>query len=927
MASATAMTPEATQLFALYQEKQDNLAMEFKRALANLTGTSLPSEPRKEIVRDVQDSSSNLSDSEDCSNNDETDGHGDSSSSDEDPPLPPAADPSNPLSPSELARLAKGGRRSRKNESSNLNAKKRSKSTNGVAKKKLEINGITTNGVKNGANGVANLLPNRGNLNSYSGPPLSPGSVMGMKSDGSMVNGDVADNEKKARVRASKMEFKRLDEVYNKAIHDFYLAESSTSPSAKDDKWEEYIFVVRRRFDYQNKFLKSYVDIKSVDLRDVLREVLKDVSGIGLREDKPTIEPSLLFNYLPQLEAELIKERNRTEKEQNKTLIQHLTILTKYIESDYAPTVKRLYPLLQHQEITFDLLWALFLPNTLVHTTCAGSNESRCLKLDWGEQKESLERGKFFQLDCHYIDYDGKTFGKANAVLEIEEFRGARRIDSLGVFPLAYHDEEEKIREKLIERGRKFLSLKGMHYKFYKGLAFFKRKKGVVRLNVHGRVMIDPSTFRRINPNYRMSPVKETLHSSTNSLGNDDDSENENDDDDDYCGGGRDDDEEAEINTPNNNVKSKPNPEAVLKRALLGKPQRSYITGPDGKLNLKLLGGVADMAAAKKKLQENGKVNEKQGLKEDLIPEEMTEEELLLCSPTVLGFSFGDKLWAEFAVDRIMEIEFNNDAFDSLVLPEAQKTIVRALVESHTGNKDSKVTFDDVIKGKGKGLVAVLHGRPGVGKTLTAEGISEFLKRPLYMVGAGELGTDPRTLETQLSRILDIAHVWGAVLLLDEADVFLERRSVHDLHRNALVSVFLRLLEYFQGILFLTTNRVETFDEAFQSRIHIALRYNDLDKKAKRVIWKTFLEMVAKGECLPGDTPRQIVSKEELEGLARRQLNGRQIKNTVRTAQALAVNKNENLSMEHLNLVLAVTEGFEHDLKGTGQIESMMSYA
>jgi hypothetical protein len=214
MASATAMTPEATQLFALYQEKQDNLAMEFRRALANLTGTSLPSEPRKEIVRDVQDSSSNLSDSEDCSNNDETDGHGDSSSSDEDPPLPPAADPSNPLSPSELARLAKGGRRSRKNESSNLNAKKRSKSTNGVAKKKLEINGITTNGVKNGANGVANLLPNRGNLNSYSGPPLSPGSVMGMKSDGSMVNGDVADNEKKARVRASKMEFKRLDEVY-----------------------------------------------------------------------------------------------------------------------------------------------------------------------------------------------------------------------------------------------------------------------------------------------------------------------------------------------------------------------------------------------------------------------------------------------------------------------------------------------------------------------------------------------------------------------------------------------------------------------------------------------------------------------------------------------------------------------------------------
>ena len=159
-----------------------------------------------------------------------------------------------------------------------------------------------------------------------------------------------------------------------------------------------------------------------------------------------------------------------------------------------------------------------------------------------------------------------------------------------------------------------------------------------------------------------------------------------------------------------------------------------------------------------------------------------------------------------------------------------------------------------------------------MGKTLTAEGISEFLQKPLYMVGAGELGTDSRTLETQLSRILDIAHVWGAVLLLDEADIFLERRSVHDLQRNALVSIFLRLLEYFQGILFLTTNRVETFDEAFQSRIHIALRYNDLDKKARRVIWKTFLGMVAREESGSGCQLRDIVNDEELEGLARHEI-------------------------------------------------------
>lgn len=104
---------------------------------------------------------------------------------------------------------------------------------------------------------------------------------------------------------------------------------------------------------------------------------------------------------------------------------------------------------------------------------------------------------------------------------------------------------------------------------------------------------------------------------------------------------------------------------------------------------------------------------------------------------------------------------------------------------------------------------AVLHGPPGTGKTLTAEGISELLKCPLYAVSAGELGTDSRYLEQELQRILDICHTWGAILLLDEADVFLEKRNLQDVHRNALVSIFLRQLEYFQGILFLTTNRVE----------------------------------------------------------------------------------------------------------------------
>jgi SpoVK/Ycf46/Vps4 family AAA+-type ATPase len=110
-----------------------------------------------------------------------------------------------------------------------------------------------------------------------------------------------------------------------------------------------------------------------------------------------------------------------------------------------------------------------------------------------------------------------------------------------------------------------------------------------------------------------------------------------------------------------------------------------------------------------------------------------------------------------------------------------------------------------------------LSGNPGCGKTLTAEAVSEVTKRPLYPVSAGELGTEPEKVDQQLTSILEISHKWSAILLLDEADVFLQERDAKDVARNALVSIFLRQLEYYQGILILTTNRIANCDPAFES--------------------------------------------------------------------------------------------------------------
>lgn len=62
------------------------------------------------------------------------------------------------------------------------------------------------------------------------------------------------------------------------------------------------------------------------------------------------------------------------------------------------------------------------------------------------------------------------------------------------------------------------------------------------------------------------------------------------------------------------------------------------------------------------------------------------------------------------------------------------------------------------------------------------------MRAPLYMMSAGDLGLDSSSVESSLSNVLEMSTKWNAILLLDEADVFLEQRSAHDLERNKLVS-------------------------------------------------------------------------------------------------------------------------------------------
>jgi hypothetical protein len=249
------------------------------------------------------------------------------------------------------------------------------------------------------------------------------------------------------------------------------------------------------------------------------------------------------------------------------------------------------------------------------------------------------------------------------------------------------------------------------------------------------------------------------------------------------------------------------------------------------------------------------------------IPDDL----LFMTYPFLYGFSFKAKRWGQLYIDLIEDIQFDENAFDYLVLDQDLKNMVKSMILNYNN------CFKDIITGKSGGCIFLLHGPPGTGKTLTCESVSELLKRPLYSITSGELGTNIDKLEQKLVQILEIAEKWNAVVLVDEADVFMEKRSTDNIERNAMVGVFLRLLERYDGIMFLTTNRENTIDEAFKSRISVSIKYDYLTKLQKSSIWKNLFDASGMNNY-----------EQYLEPLSEHNFNGRQIKNILRNIQAIS---------------------------------------
>ncbi|GAA5874915.1 hypothetical protein JCM8547_003609 [Rhodosporidiobolus lusitaniae] len=790
-------------------------------------------------------------------------------------------------------------------------------------------------------------------------------------------NGEVGEDSTNKRYDTKHEHYSATTGMWEDVPEDDSDPDSSDSEGEDEDgkkkkrRRKRLFTAVQRTWPKSSEF-SGYEDYIALTLRSsrLIALLRDDVPGLReceeVFEDKPSVDTKDLFLVLDELrkikgrkEEEVEKrekegegqhseekeeggkenEEEEEEEEEKESLVKrkekplddlkeeidHLSVLLSYIDELFEPTQAKLARLLHppspcstsstspasssdskpfHPQISFPLLWAVFRPDSLAVAEHEVSGEKYALRVKSANYQLTRD-GYAFVVSGTTLSWNGSKYVRQWVEERIPKFKSLRRLSSLPLQPLS---PSSTLHRDLSERGKRYCELTGdagvggSRFLEYGGVLMIVTGCGmerrVVKLRAEGRAVVDIKSYRRMCPSG--SGNGSTMW---------------------------DDDDEDDTNP-----------------FLWGDPSMPLHPSTSSSHD----------------------------------PSRVSPCDLPLLPPTVFGFSLVQREWGEMLVESFEEIVFRKDAWERLVLEEETKGIVRGLVEnneavrrakrriaraaktagmkgrgegegggeSEEGEKEKEGrTRTDIIDGKGGGLVIALHGMPGVGKTLTAESVAEALQVPLYTVGAGSLGVQADVLEKRLRDTLDIAETWGATLLIDEADVFLEARSLHDLQRNALVSVFLRLMEYHSGVLFLTTNRIRSIDEAFLSRFSLAITYPNLDKPKRKHIWRQFLELAGVGiapssssSSPPSGSSASSSSYELVEGSERQEkekkeynsyvsakyldslagisgFNGRQIKNIIRTAHSLALSHRVPLGKTEIDTVVKASQAFVRDFE------------
>ncbi|EGO60160.1 hypothetical protein NEUTE1DRAFT_143634 [Neurospora tetrasperma FGSC 2508] len=501
--------------------------------------------------------------------------------------------------------------------------------------------------------------------------------------------------------------------------------------------------------------------------------------------------------------------------------------------------------------------------------------------LSSGRRSDSPHSVDTFVIDCFHFDHDDNRYVQTYHRIQIDPFEGRLPIMSLPVVPIHVAEREQLVdRSALVERGKLFVKC------------------------------TRPSHMQYTGRNQVLRPNGAKLH-------------------------------EKDADVPDNATRYAEWIESEVmvdfERALQEMPgwrpgldELDLYKAPTGEIDFGIdIDTVWDTKLSEQVIHEDWAKCQRWD-KERTDPTE--DGDLLLLPARVFAFVFRTRKWACLRIGKdndgeemMKEKNQRREPWNDLQLPDGHKRLVQSLIESHSDHRGPHSLHFDLVRAKGKGLTILLHGVPGVGKTSTAQCAAEANNRPLLPITCGDLGTSPREVEKKLEQAFQLAQLWNCVLLLDEADVFLAPRIAQDIARNALVSVFLRVLEYYEGILFLTTNRVGVFDEAFKLRIHLPLYYPPLEWKYAEKIWKTHLRKLVDSNLVDVDVEDILSYAETLfekQSAVNSKIgpvwNGRQIQNAFQSVVALAGYKSTGgrikIEREHFDRVAKVSNEFNHYL-------------
>lgn len=229
--------------------------------------------------------------------------------------------------------------------------------------------------------------------------------------------------------------------------------------------------MVRRQFDYKNRHISTKVDIKSKGLVDIFKDCNEDVEELGLNQNPPSVDPNAFYHSRHALADALGVEKKKETPDD--ILVADLETALEFIHAEHGQSISDMSTLLPAQECTWDLLWALLRPSSLVYHYHKYTQEDQILLYRRMKKKQREDGTWYWMITCDVVSDSGVRFGLGHYPerLEIDKFEGARNIRDLLVVPLLYTGREEELREKLTERGKLYASLNGPTYFEISGLA------------------------------------------------------------------------------------------------------------------------------------------------------------------------------------------------------------------------------------------------------------------------------------------------------------------------------------------------------------------------------------------------------------------------------------------------------------------------